>query len=127
MNQLLQYRNFYALLLYCCMAMGLQACETLGYGGVDINTTRKSIAVANAEIRGAVLLTQDLLGRGAITPHQAQETKDTLQDAKDALQGALIAVDRDGDPVKAESGIESAKIAIRIALNFLGPMVEANQ
>lgn len=126
MKRLLQYNSFYTLILYAFVALSIQGCTTLGYGDVDIDTTRKSILVANAEVQGATLLLKDLVARRAISRSQAQSTKDGLQDAKDALQLALNAVNLSGDPIAADSHLDRAKIGIRIALSILGPLVEGS-
>ena len=84
---------FFQALYVLLLAITLQGCNSLGYGDVDIDTTRKAIVAANAEIRGANLLLQDLIQRRAISQAQAQSAKDALQQAKDGLQIALNAVD----------------------------------
>ena len=102
----------------------MQGCGTLGYQDVDIDTTRKAIVAANAEIRGANLLLQDLIQRRAISQSQAQSAKDALQNAKDGLQIALNAVDVGGDPAAAENRLAAVNASLSVALNILGPLVQ---
>ena len=120
------YKSIYVLWLYCLLAIGLQGCTAMGYGDVDIDTTRKAIVVSVAEVRGANLLLQDLIQRRAITSAQAQTAKDSLQDAADGLQVALNLVNLSGDPVTANTHLERARISISVALSLLAPLVEDN-
>lgn len=114
--------------LYLMMLMiGMQGCGTLGYGDVDIDTTRKAIVVANAEIRGANLLLQDLIQRRAIDRDAAQRTKDALDDGNRHLRTALTAIDVSGDPATAATRLELANTSITVALSLLGPLVEGDQ
>ena len=101
---------------------GLSACSSLGYENVD--TTRKAIVVANAEVRAANLLLQDLITRRAISATDATRALDSLQTAKDQLQTALNAVDVAGDPATAASNLQRANVALSLAINLLAPLVE---
>ncbi len=121
-----KYKFVYTLWLYFLLAIGLQGCSTLGYGDVEIDTTRKAVLVAVAEVRGANLLLQDLIQRRAISSSQAQTAKDSLQDAADGLQVALNLVNLSGDPTTANTHLDRAKISISIALSLLAPLVEGN-
>jgi len=103
----------------------LAACSTLGYENVD--TSRKAIVVANAEVRAANLLLQDLIARRAISSGQATETLGNLQQAKDYLQTALNAVELAGDPTTAGTNLQRANVALSIAINLLAPLVEDSQ
>lgn len=100
---------------------GLSACASLGYENVD--TSRKAIVVAIAEVRAANLLLQDLIGRRAIGREPAERTLNQLIIAKDQLQTALDAIDLAGDPAIAETNIRRANIALSVALNLLAPLV----
>lgn len=100
----------------------LQGCETLGYENVD--TTRKAIVVANAEVRAANLLLQDLIARRVISSAQATETLANLQRAKNHLQTALDAVDLASDPATAGTNLQRANAALSVAISLLAPLVE---
>ena len=95
----------------------LQACQTLGYENVD--TTRKGIAVANAELRGANLLLQDLVRRNAISRGDAQSALDGLREVHTSLQTALNLVTVGGDPVTAQSHLQRANATLTIAIQLL--------
>lgn len=116
-----QFYPFVLLIIMFATLITLKACVTLGYDGVDIDTTRKAIVVANAELRAANLLVDDLLDRGTISPLIAQDALDELRTAHGALQKALNAVDVSGDPVKAEDFKLQATRAINVALQLLAP------
>ena len=104
-------------------ALGLfQACSTLGYENID--TTRKAIVVATAEVRAANLLLQDLIERQAIGRAQADRALSSLQQAKNYLQTALNAVDLTGDPATAGNNLQRATVALSVAINLLAPLVE---
>lgn len=112
-------RNVYWAMIAGLFTMAIvQACSTVpGYENVD--TARKSILVANAEIRGANLLLQDLARRDVISAEDAQAALQSLREAHGTLQTALSALDVGGDPVTAQSGIERANRAITLALTIL--------
>ena len=111
--------------LYLMLAvLTLQGCGTMGYGDVDIDTTRKGIVAATAEIRGANLLLQDLIQRQAISRAQAQSAQDALQQAKDGLQVALNAIELGGDPAAADTRLQAVNASLSVALQILGPLVE---
>jgi type IV pilus biogenesis protein CpaD/CtpE len=113
----------YTLLVVAVIALALmQGCATQGYENVD--TTRKAIVVANAEVRAANLLLQDLIGRRAISRDQANVALGHLQSAKDTLQSALDTVDVAGDPFTAGNRLQSARVALTAALTLLAPLVE---
>ena len=106
-----------ALLLF-----NLSACTSLGYENVD--TSRKAILVATAEVRAVNLLLQDLIRRNAISDDDATNALNQLIIAKDSLQTALSAIDFAGDPTIAATNIRRANIAMTIAINLLAPLVE---
>jgi hypothetical protein len=118
-------RNWLAMSMLMLAALNIiSACQTLGYGDVEIDTVRKSIVVSNAELRGANLLLQDLIRNNAISQNQAQSALDKLNDAHQALQDALRAVDVNGDPLTAETGHERATRSLSLALAILAPLLE---
>ena len=104
------------------LLLNLSACSTLGYDNVD--TSRKAILVATAEVRAVNLLLQDLIKRDAISDDDATNALNQLIIAKDQLQNALNAVDLAGDPATAESSMQRANLAISVALNLLAPLME---
>lgn len=109
-------------LLLILSSMAVVSCTTLGYENVD--TTRKAILVANAEVRAANLLLQDLIQRSAISQADAATTLNSLQTAKNHLQTALSAIDAAGDPVTAGNSLDRAKVSISVAMALLAPLVE---
>lgn len=122
MQRINSYRSFVLAFLMMLAIAGLQSCASIGYE--DIDTTRKAIVVANAEVRAANFLLQDLIKRRAISRKDADRTLSSLQIAKNSLQSALNAVDISGDPVLADNNLERANISISIALSLLAPLVE---
>lgn len=110
------------LMVMLMMMLSVQSCSTMGYENVD--TTRKAILVANAEVRAANLLLSDLVDRRAIDKDDAQSALNSLQSAKDHLQTALDAVNLAGDPVTAGNSLERANSAISIVMVLLAPLVE---
>ena len=119
-------RNTIYLLLFSLLlifsSMAVVSCSTLGYENVD--TTRKTILVANAEVRAANLLLQDLVQRRAISQSDAAVALNSLQTAKNHLQTALSAIDAAGDPVTAGNSLNRAKVSISVAMALLAPLVE---
>lgn len=118
-------KPFYALYCSCLIGLALvtlQACETLGYEGVD--TSRKAIVVAIAEVRAQNLLVQDLIQRRAISRDQAQSALNTLTEALNYAQTALNAVDVSGDPLAAGTNLQKANTSLSIAIGLLAPFVE---
>lgn len=115
-----RYKTFYGAIFLALFV--LQGCATLGYENVD--TTRKAIVVATAEVRAANLLLQDLIARRAISSSQATQALASLQQAKDHLQTALSAVDVAGDPATAGTRLQQANAALSVAINLLAPLVE---
>lgn len=99
----------------------LSGCATLGYDDIQIDDTKDAILVANAEIRGANFLLQDLIRREAISKADAQTAKDHLDDAHDVLNEALAAVDLHGDLFTAEDKLDAAIWALDVALRLLAP------
>jgi len=100
----------------------LQGCASVGYENID--TTRKAIVVATAEVRAANLLLQDLIARRAISNSQATQALASLQQAKNHLQTALNMVDIAGDPASAGTRLQQASAALSVAINLLAPLVE---
>jgi len=117
MRSLKLLRSTYLLLLILPMFLALQGCATAGYENVD--TTRKAILVANAEVRAANLLLQDLIQRNVISNNDASNALDSLRDAHTALQTALDALVFNGDPVTAQSALERANISLSLTLTLL--------
>ena len=118
----IQKRHFIYVLFLWASLLGAAGCSTLGYENVD--TTRKAILVANAELRAANLLLGDLIDRRAISSFAAEDAHEELQAAHDHLQTALSAIDSAGDPVTAGSNLERAKTAISVVMAILAPLVE---
>lgn len=115
---MIAFRNFYIAAFMALLAMTtIQACSTLDYENVD--TTRKAIVVANAEIRGANLLLQDLVTRNAISDNSARIALNKLREAHEALQGAHAAIMLSGDPLAGQSGLERANTALSLAITLL--------
>lgn len=105
------------LLWSALLLLSLSACTTLGYENVD--TTRKSILVAAAEVRGANLLLQDLIRRNVIDDDSARQALNNLRIATSTLQTALSAVDAAGDPATAQSNLARANASITVVLTLL--------
>ena len=122
MQSLINYRSFILAFFMMFAMVTLQSCASMGYE--DIDTTRKAIVVANAEVRAANFLLQDLIARRAISKKDAGRALQSLQTAKNNLQSALNAVDVSGDPVLAGSKLERANISISVALRLIAPLVE---
>ena len=110
-----------SLIVILWSAFLLQSCSTVGYENVD--TSRKAIVVATAEVRAANLLLQDLIQRNAVSDSDARTALTQLTVAKDNLQTALNAIDLAGDPATAATGLQRANVAISVALNLLAPLV----
>lgn len=89
------------------------------YEDVPIDDTRDAILVANAELRGANFLLQDVIRSGAISQADAQQAKDHLSDVHEGLAQALVAVDLHGDVVDAENRLDQALVALDLALALL--------
>ena len=115
-------RQFIFVLFLLASFLGAAGCSTLGYENVD--TTRKAILVANAEVRAANLLLQDLVQRRAVSQADAATALNSLQTAKNHLETALSAVDAAGDPVTAGNSLNRAKVSISVAMALLAPLVE---
>ncbi len=115
-----QVKQFYALLFLALFV--LQGCGTLGYTNVD--TTRKAIVVATAEVRAANMLLQDLIDTGSISQSDARKALNSLQSAKNRLQAGLNAIDVAGDSAMGENNLHRANVALSVALNLLAPLVE---
>lgn len=120
-------RFYFAFLIGFLILALAQGCASNGYGEADIDTTRKGILVANAEVRSVNLLLQDLIARRAISQSDAQRAKDSLQDAHDALQLALDAVNVAGDPVAAETWQQRANRSLSLALTLLTPLLDESE
>ena len=115
-------RQFFYVLFLLASFLGAAGCTSMGY--TDVDTTRKAILVANAEVRAGNLLLQDLVEREAIGKSDAEKALKSLQDAHNHLQTALSAVDDAGDPVTAQNNLDRAKIALNLVVTLLAPMVE---
>ena len=122
MKRLLQHKQYIYLLFMWLSLIGAAGCTSMGY--TDVDTTRKAILVANAEVRAANLLLQDLIGRGAIGRSQAESALRSLNSALGQLQTALTAIDSAGDPVLAENNLERAKVSLSVVMSMLAPLVE---
>ncbi len=118
----LQLRQTVYLLFMWLSLIGAAGCTSLGY--TDVDTTRKAILVANAEVRAANMLLQDLINRGAIGRTQADSALRSLNSALAQLQTALTAIDAAGDPVLAENNLERAKVSLSVVMAMLAPFVE---
>jgi len=118
-------RTYRLIWLYLALALFLSvqtSCSTLGYENVD--TTRKGILVANAELRAANFLLQDLIQRRAISSFDAEDAHEKLQEAHDLLQTSLAAVDAGVDPLLMEDNLSRAKAVIGIVLALLAPLAD---
>lgn len=119
------------LLMGLLMVFSLTGCGLFGGGNpysevdvdVDVDSTRKAILVANAEVRAANLLLQDVVRSRSISSNDAQKALNGLQDAKNSLQLALNAVDIAGDPVEGQDRLNTAIISIDLVLAILAPLV----
>ena len=111
------WRGIIGLLLLALFVVNIQGCATLGYENVD--TTRKAIVVANAEVRAANLLLQDLIRRDVITDADAQTALDSLRTAHGQLQTALDAVSLAGDAAAGRTGLDRANTALSIVITLL--------
>jgi hypothetical protein len=118
----LQLRQTIYLLFMWLSLIGAAGCTSMGY--TDVDTTRKAILVANAEVRAANFLLQDLINRGAIGRSQADSALRSLNSALAQLQTALTAIDSAGDPVLAENNLERAKVSLSVVMALLAPLVE---
>lgn len=110
------------LALILAFLMGVTACGTFGYEGVD--TTRKAIVVAAAETRAANLLLRDLVQRRAIGQEPAERALNSLRQSAELLQTALNTIDATGDPTQAENNLQRANLLISVAINILAPLAE---
>ncbi len=118
----LQPRQFIYVLFLLASFLSAASCTSMGY--TDVDTTRKAILVANAEVRAANMLLQDLINRGAIGRTQAASALSSLNSALGQLQTALRAIDSAGDPVLAENNLERAKVSLSVVMALLAPLVE---
>jgi len=91
------------------------------YENVDIDTVRKGILVANAELRGANLLLKEVIRSRSISSDDAQRALDGLRDARTTLQDALTAVDISGDPLEGQDRLDSAIRSLDLVLSILAP------
>jgi hypothetical protein len=108
-------------------AIILTGCGLFGgnvYDDVNIDSTRKAIVVANAELRATNLLLKEVIQSRAISKEQAQKALDGLQKTQDYLQQALNAVDIAGDIVQGQDLLDSAIMSLDIVLEILAPAVE---
>jgi len=118
--KLAKFTNFYLIaLIFLSLLTGLalQGCATQGYENVD--TVRKAIFVADAEIRGANLLLRDLVERHVIDTDRANKALQSLRDAHSANQLALDAITLSGDPATAGSHLERVNSALTLALALI--------
>lgn len=111
------WRGIIGIIFLAFFIVNIQACGTLGYENVD--TTRKAIVVANAEIRAANLLLQDLVRRDAITDASAMSALGSLRTAHESLQTALDLLTLSGDPAAAETALERANNTLSLAILLL--------
>lgn len=109
-----------AFLLICLLAVA--SCQTFKYENVD--TVRKGIVVANAEIKAANLLLQDLIKRQVISQDKATDALNALQAALDELKNAHEIIKISGDPFEAQAGVERADAALTLAITLLSAYVE---
>ncbi len=118
----IQKRHFIYVLFLWASLLGAAGCSTMGY--TDVDSTRKAILVANAEVRAANMLLQDLIQRGSIGRNDAEVALRSLNTALGQLQTALSAIDSAGDPVLAGSNLERAKVSLSVVMALLAPLVE---
>lgn len=93
----------------------LQSCSTLGYENVD--TLNKAIIVANAELRAANLLLQDMIVKRQVNRAQAENALAFLQDTHNFLQNASLS----NDPMIAESNLQRATGTLSLVISLLAP------
>lgn len=111
------WRGLIGLLLLALFIVNIQGCATAGYENVD--TTRKAIVVANAEIRDANLLLQELVKNDSINDRDALKALIFLRDAHAALETAQDALALQGDVRAAESGLQRANVVLNLAIALL--------
>ena len=104
------------------ISSGITACATTGYKNVD--TTRKAILVANAELRGANLLLQDLIRKDLISNSNAQKTLDDIRKAHGYLQAALYTITFNNDTVQANSRLQRANVYLSNITYLLAQFAE---
>lgn len=107
------------------LAIVLSGCGTFGgnsYSDVDIDSTRKAIVVANAELRGLNYLLREVIRSRAISSVQAQQAHDALQASQNRLQDALDAVDLTGDPALGQGHLDTALRSLDFVLQMLAPL-----
>ena len=111
------WRVFAIIIALAIGVVSIQGCATAGYENVD--STRKAIVVANAEIRAANLLLQDLVRRDAISDDSARSALNSLREAHEALQTALDALALTGDPVAANTALDRANSSLSLVILLL--------
>lgn len=97
----------------------LQSCSTFGYENVD--TTRKAIIVANAELRAANLLLQDMIVKRQVNREQAETALASLQDTHNFLQNAADSLALSNDSQIAESNLQRATSTLSLVISLLAP------
>lgn len=114
---LTSYKKFTTLIFLSLFV--LQGCTTLGYENVD--TTRKAIVVANAELRAANLLLQDMIVKRQVNREQAETALASLQDTHNFLQNAADSLALSNDPQIADSNLQRATSTLSLVISLLAP------
>jgi hypothetical protein len=111
------------LFLSVCAAILLSGCSLMhsmiGVSPSEIDTTNKALAASAAQLTITYNLTTDLLESGVITASQASKVKSALDPALDIVKNIQATVERTGDPSGAANAIETATVALQIAMNLL--------
>ena len=94
-----------------------------GYGDVSIDSVRKGIVVANAEVRAVNMLLQELIRTDSISSDDAQDVLNHLRTVNNALRDANRAVDETGDPLAAENAVARAQSGLNLAWTVLSPLL----
>jgi len=118
-------RMFILLLLAFATAGCVKVEFTKPYDGVQVDSVRKAVVIATAELRAANFLLQDLVYKRSIGKNDAQKALNHLKIAKQSLAAANTAIALgDAGAVQGKTHLDRAIEVLDIVLEIMAPYVE---
>lgn len=113
-----QYAYTFGFLLAVLFVGGCSALP--GYGDTKIDTARKAVVQASAEVRAGYLLLDNLIDNRTIDAATARSAKDRLDQANAGVNTVFMQIQRNGDPSQIGDSLEATLVAIDVAMGLLG-------
>lgn len=127
--QRLHHMHAFTRIWFVIAALALPGCawlDFIGYGDTEIDTARKAVVVADAEVRSGYLLLESLIKSRSISASDARKAKTALDDARAGIRLTFSAIKLSGDEAAGADTLTMALAALNVAMTIMGA-ITSNQ